>query len=324
MKVLVVGAGGLGTVFATLLAKTGAEVMALVRPSHLEGLQAQGNHLRVEGLLSGEAPVAVVTNGEEAGAVDWLLLMVKTKDTAAALAAAAGCRPQATLSLQNGLAKNRWLADAFGAETVVGGACLVGATYLAPGHAGLTLNAMTWVGEPGGGISPRVAKLSERLNAAGLPATAVEDIAVVEWWKLILLLPGAVITALSRRDYSAMCSHPLLSELFITLTRELVAVARAEGVAVADPPGTPIHPVMWADSAPAEALAGLRQVGERYKAGGQQVYPSMAQDVLSERRTEGEDLIGEVIRRAAAHEVPVSALDTCYRLIRGLEDGFAG
>ncbi|MAG36944.1 MAG: hypothetical protein CL878_11975 [Dehalococcoidia bacterium] len=322
MRVLVVGAGALGTVYAALLAQAGTQVTVLVKPSHVEALRARDNHLRVEGLVSVDAPVTVVTTGAEAGTVDWLLLLVKTKDTATALAAATGCRPRAVLSLQNGLAKNAWLAKAFGTGSVVGGVAMVAATHLAAGHARLNVNANTWLGEPGGGASARVAALAARLNAAGLPTTAVEDITAVEWWKVCGVLTTSLTTALARRDNAAVLSHPLLGEIYVDLAREVVAVARAEGVAVADPPGTASPMVAWADGPRAEALAGLRQRGEQLQAAGQRPLASMAQDVLAERRTEVEDVAGEVVRRAAARDVPVPVLATCYRLARGLEDGF--
>ena len=140
----------------------------LVKPEHLDRLRAQGNCLKVEGAQEAEVPATPVTSGEQVGTVDWLILSVKTKDTAAALAAAAGCTPAAAISLQNGVVKDGWLHDAFGAAAVVGASTTFGATYLGVGHARYTFPATTWLGEIGGGTSPRVNEFADLLTNAGL------------------------------------------------------------------------------------------------------------------------------------------------------------
>ncbi|MAG36666.1 MAG: hypothetical protein CL878_10565 [Dehalococcoidia bacterium] len=322
MRILVVGAGGLGTLYGAFLTLAGAEVAILVKPGHLDQLHAQGSRLMVEGVRTADAEATPVTSGEQVGAVDWLLLTVKSKDTGAALAAAAGCKPGAAISLQNGIVKDRWLRDAFGPEAVVGASTTFGATYLGVGHARFTFPATTWLGEIGGGTSARVNDFADLLTSAKLAGQAVEDIEAIEWWKLCYLLPGAMIAALARTDYGTMFSHPLLAERFLRLTQELIVVARAGGVAVADPPEAPLPVVALADGSRGDALTGLQHHGERYRAAGQRVVPSLAQDALAHRRTEIEYLAGEVLRRADEQGIDVPVMDTCYRLLRGLEDSF--
>ena len=101
-----------------------------------------------------------------------------------------------------------------------------------------------------------------------------------------------------------------------------MAVARAEGVTVVDPPGTATPLAAWTNGPRDDFLAALGEMADRLLATGQKAVASMTQDVLAERRTEVEHVAGDVVRRAAARGVPVPVLDTCYRLLRGLEDGF--
>jgi 2-dehydropantoate 2-reductase len=212
MRVVVAGAGALGTCYAALLAGAGADVCVLVRPERVAALQAG---LRVSGLLAATAPVSVVTRGRDAGRADYLLLATKSQDTPAVLDALQGIDAQSVLSLQNGVAKDAILAAAFGAERVIGAACAVGAALVAPGHTRLTMNQGTWVGELAGGASERVVRLVAALRAAGLPSWSVPDVRAVEWYKLCALLPGTLTTALSRRSYAEMAVHPELSRLFV-------------------------------------------------------------------------------------------------------------
>ena len=321
MKVLVAGAGALGTCYAVLLAKAGAEVTVFTRPERVEQLR-QG--LRVSGLVDAAAAVGLVTSGREAGSADYLILATKTADTAAALDELAGLEVDGALSLQNGLAKDDALAAAFGPEHVIGAACSVGASLVEPGHARLTMNVATWLGEPSGGSSERVARLAAVLRAAGLPSWSVDDIRAVEWYKLCLVLPGALVTALSRRSYAEMALHPELNALWVRLMREATRVARAHGAVLVDPPAAPWFLASWQEMPDEEVATGLRGIGERQQASGERMFPSMAQDVLAERRTEAQDLVGDLLRRAAERDVAMPAMETCYRLIRGLEDGFGG
>jgi 2-dehydropantoate 2-reductase len=319
VRVLVAGAGALGTCYAVLLAKTGAEVVVFTRPERAARLR-QG--LRVSGLVEASATVEVVTTGREAEAVDYLILATKTADTAAVLRGLEGVEVGGALSLQNGLAKDDALAAAFGEPAVIGAACSVGASLAEPGHAQLTMNVATWLGEPAGGSSERVARLAAVLRSAGLPSWSVDDIRAVEWYKLCLVLPGALVTALSRRSYAEMALHPELNALWVRLMRECTAVARANGAVLVDPPAAPWLLGSWQDMPDEEVGAGLREIGERQQASGERMFPSMAQDVLAGRRTEAEDLAGDLLRRAAERGVPAPALETCYRLVRGMEDGF--
>jgi 2-dehydropantoate 2-reductase len=320
MRVLVIGAGALGTVYAVLLARAGADVAVLVKP---ERAATAESGLRVTGLVQAAARVRVVISGADAGSVDYAILATKTRDTAAALAAARGLAAGAVLSLQNGLDKNERLAAAFGRERVLGAACAVGAGLAEPGVAALTMNQATWVGEPAGGRSERVVRLVAALRASGLPAWSVADATAVEWYKLCALLPGALVTALSRRAYADMALHPDLAVLFVRLMREVFAVPQALGYTIADPPGAPWQFGAWLAGSDEAALAGLLAIGERQRAAGQQVLPSMLQDVLASRCTEAADLLGPLIAKASELGVPLPATEACYRLVRGLEDGFA-
>jgi ketopantoate reductase len=167
-----------------------------------------------------------------------------------------------------------------------------------------------------------VVRLAAVLRAAGFPTWSVPDIKAVTWYKLCLLLPGALVTSLTRRSYAEMALHPELSRLWVQIMREVFAVPLAKGLTIADPPGSLWHLGAWLKAPDEVALEGLRAIGEGQRRAGERMLPSMLQDVLAGRRTEAADLLPELLRQAHDLGVPVPATETCYRLIRGLEDGF--
>ena len=320
LRVLVAGPGALGTCYAALLAQAGADVAVLAKPERAPALR---DGLRVRGVVEAAAQVRVVTSGRDAGRADYVILATKTGDTAAALAALEGLDAGCALSLQNGLAKDDALAAAFGADRVIGAAYAVGASLDAPGQARLTMVQPTWLGELPGGTSERVARLAAALRAAGFPTWSVPDIRAVEWYKLCLVLPGAFVTALSRRSYDEMAlDGRYLAPLWVRLMRELCSVAEAAGMTLTDPPASPWRLGTWQREPDEVVLGELNGIGERQRAAGQRMLPSMAQDVLAQRRTEAEDLAGDLLRRARDLGVSVPATETCYALVRGLEEGF--
>ena len=174
------------------------------------------------------------------------------------------------------------------------------------------------------------------LRGAGFPSWSVADIRAVEWYKLCALLPGALVTTLSRRSYAGMALHPHLARLFVQVMRETFGVMHytqllwgdagdvrgdaGPGDDGAGPARLPWRFAEWLPAPDEVSLEGLRAIGERQRDAGERMLPSMLQDVLAGRLTEVEHLAGEVLGQAAALDLPVPATETCYRLIRGLED----
>jgi 2-dehydropantoate 2-reductase len=251
--------------------------------------------------------------------VDYLILTTKARDTGTALAALDGLKVDTALSLQNGLDKNSALIERFGRERVISAACSVGAALEEPGHARLTMNVATWLGEPSGEPTQRVVRLVAALRSAGFPCFSVRNGEAVEWFKLCFLIPGSVVTSLSRRTYAEMCLHPELSLLWVQLMRETYSVPQALGVPLETPPASPWRVMDWLGQPDEVAVAGLNEIG---RATAPAMRPSMAQDVLAGRRTEAIEVLGPLIREAARAGVAIPKTEAAYQLIRGLEDGF--
>ena len=192
MRIAILGAGGLGSVFGGVMALKGAaDVTLIARPAHAAAIQKNG--LKITG-VRGEHVVrehltAVSDPREATGDFDYLILGVKGKDTDAALEGA-NClkdRIGTALSFQNNVVKEeilaRWLGDA---GRVIGFSTIEAGHLEAPGHAhnGLTVPVTNYVGEMDGTLSPRVQALTDAFNAAGFSTKAMTNIHQVLWEKL--------------------------------------------------------------------------------------------------------------------------------------------
>ena len=136
MRIAVVGAGAMGSVYAGLLGDAGNEVWA-VDPwkEHVAAIREHG--LRVEG-ASGDrvVPVGATSDPAEVGEVDLVVIATKAMQVrAAAEAARALLGPETVvLPIQNGLGSPEVVAEVLGGERVVVGiAGGFGASVVAPG-----------------------------------------------------------------------------------------------------------------------------------------------------------------------------------------------
>jgi 2-dehydropantoate 2-reductase len=326
MKVIVVGGGGLGTVFAGYLGRAGVDVSLLVKPA--QAAQIPANVVQIEGAETFSAPVQAISSVPPGAAFDYLILCVKGRDTDAALQSLRGLTVGAALSLQNGAGKDEALARVFGHEHVLGALTYVAATAIAPGRARITNPAGTYLGELDGRAPGRAQPLAAALQRAGLPAVCTTAIVTLEWYKLAVFLRTALVSAITRLDVGRLAAEAPLRRICATVALEVVRVAEAEGYCVprhasddfslAGP--APEGASQAAVDAPEEDYAAvLAAVGAALLRSGRSFYPSLAQDVIAGRPSELEATAGDVLVRAVRHSMPAPVLRTCTDLVRGIE-----
>jgi 2-dehydropantoate 2-reductase len=170
VKIAVVGAGAMGSVYAGLLADAGNEVWAVDRRrDHVEAIRERG--LRVEG-ASGDRVVRVraTTDPAEVGEAELVVVATKAMDVRAACESARALAGSGTLvlSIQNGLGGPDPAAAVFGEDRVaVGVAGGFGASVVAPGHVHHHGLELVRLGERKGPATPRIEAVAEVWRAAG-------------------------------------------------------------------------------------------------------------------------------------------------------------
>lgn len=236
MRIVVVGAGGVGGYFGTRLAAAGHEVTFVARGRHLAAIQERGLRVRSPlGELHTSAPAVPAV--ADAGPADLVLVAVKlwdTEEVAAQLkpAVAAGAR---VMSLQNGVQKDDVLRAHVPPEAVVGGVSYISAVIAEPGviaHTG-TMQRLVF-GEFDGSSSALTADFLDACVAAGINAEVSPDIARVIWEKFVFLVGLSATTAAVRQPIGVVRANPKTRVLLRDVMAEVVAVGRASGVDLAD------------------------------------------------------------------------------------------
>ena len=297
MKVVVIGAGGVGGYFGGRLATAGHEVSMVARGPHLAALSEQGLRVRsVKGDFSFDVPVA--EDASVFGPCDVVLFCVKAFDTESA---AGGLAPvmgpdTAVVSLQNGVDNEDQLAAALGAEHVVGGAAFIFSTITEPGvvtHTGGPARIV--FGERDNRRSDRVERLLAACREAGIGADIAPDIGAVLWTKFAFICATAGMTASVRLALGDIRETPPAWAMFRDIITEVVQLAGLEGVALAeDVVEQQIH---FATGLAADS------------------YSSLYHDLTTGRRMELDALHGSVVRRAERLGLDVPACRAVHAIL---------
>ena len=234
MKIAVFGVGGVGSGFGAPLAEAGYDVSFIARGPHLAAMQQDG--LRIVGQREIHVnPVNATDSVDSIGPVDFVLLTVKlwaVRDAAEKLSPLLH-DDTAVVTLQNGVEAASMVADVVGADHVMGGVAEISAAIEEPGV--IRLNSpytRIRFGELDGSISERGEALEAACVAAGIETKFSTDIEKDLWEKFMLLVPISGLTSVTRSTFGAVCQDSDTRSLIEDCLREVVAVARAKGVAV--------------------------------------------------------------------------------------------
>jgi 2-dehydropantoate 2-reductase len=317
MKIVILGAGALGSLFGAHLAQAGEDVTLIAREARAKAIQEHG--ITVNGLVNFTVPVHVTARPRELQHADALLVTVKTYDMESALDSVAHLRVGSALSVQNGLIKDEQLARRFGWTQTLGAAAHISAELLPSGTVRFTANEWLSIGELPDGTSTRVEALVSALSRAGIQAEATPQVRSVEWTKYVVNVSWMALSALTRMETYRIFKHPDLAWIAATLTRQVAQLPAQLGIPLLDKGAFSAKTL---SEMPFEAaVANFRQVGEQMEARGATAHKvSILQDLERGRRLEFDEMFGYAVRQGAELGVPLPTVEICYRLIKGIAE----
>ena len=317
MKIVILGAGALGSLFGAHLARGGEDVTLIAREASAKTIQEHG--VSVTGLANFTVPVPVTARPQELQQADAVLVTVKTYDMETALESIAHLKVGSVLSVQNGLVKNEQLARRFGWEKTLGAAAHISAELLSPGVVRFTANEWLCIGELPEGTSARVEVLVSALARAGIRAESSRQIASVEWTKYVVNISWMALSALSRMETYRIFKHPDLAWMAAALTREVAQLPATLGIPLLD---KGVFSAKTLSEVPfEETVANFQQVGERMEAQGATTHKvSILQDLERGRRLEFDAMFGYAVRKGAELGMSLPTVEVCYRLIKGVAE----
>ena len=294
MKLLFLGAGGVGGYFGGRLLEAGADVTFLVRPARAARLASDG--LRIASPAGDcRLQVRTVTADSLEPGYDLILLAPKAYDLDEAIEAVAPAIGSQTriLPFLNGLAHIDVLDRRFGRQRVLGGIAHIGAMLEADGTV-RHLNDVHVL--TAGGRDPETqrtaAEFIELCSRAKFDSVLSTDIVTSLWEKWTLLATLAGITTLMNASVGEIVAARDGERLVRRLYEECLAVAGANGVVIPEPVRT-------------RALGMLTQRGSRTTA-------SMLRDLRSSQRTEHDHVLGDLLARSQQSGLDAPLLSAAY------------
>ena len=291
MKIAMMGSGGVGGFFGGRLANAGYDVSFIARGAHLKAMRENG--LTIESEAQGDIRVPKVHATDDPaslGPVDLVILSVKLWDTESAARSILPIVGPDTgvLSLQNGVIKDEILRSVLPESAVMGGVGYVATHISRPGviHQVGTMQRIV-VGEYDGRASERAKFLHEALVKAGVAAELSADVRKAIWEKYVFLVGLSATTATMRSTIGPIRENPQSRAFLLALMREVVAVGRAHGVALAQDYAD--ARLKFADGLPADMTS------------------SMAHDLERGNRLEVNWLSGGVVKLGKEKGVPTPA-----------------
>lgn len=292
MKILIVGAGAMGSLFGGRLKAQQTEVLLYNRNNpHVEEINQSGLTIVERNNQETKVPLKVVHEISETDHYDVVLVLVKAHATKAVLETLKNSFSVETLfvTMQNGLGNLNVIAELFPKNPVVAGTMGSGASVESSGrilHRGWGKNYIGLSGGAGG--QGKLLEFIELLNRSGLETELAEDVQTVIWNKLFVNVAYNSLTALTRLRNGDILNTEEGKELLRRVVAEAVQVAGTQGISVD------------AETIIANCLRmGQEDIGANKS--------SMLMDILHKRKTEIDAINGAVAKLGDKH-----GIDTPY------------
>jgi 2-dehydropantoate 2-reductase len=291
MKIVIVGSGAMGCLFAHFLTKSKEEIWILDKTKE-RAAQISQCGIMVEG-MSGKYQVKVKATAEvkEIGQADLVIICVKSYDTKEAVMLSKGLVGENTsvLTLQNGIGNLEIISEVVGADRVIGGVTNEGATLLD-------------IGSIDRKIPVEMRAIREIFNKVGLETRISRDIKGLLWSKLIINVGINALTAITRLHNGKLIEFEGTRKILREAVTEATKVAKRKRIKlVYDDPLAKVEAVC-------EATAGN--------------ISSMLQDVLKKKRTEIDFINGVIVRQGQELGIPVPVNQILLDLVKTIETSY--
>jgi 2-dehydropantoate 2-reductase len=311
--ICIAGAGSIGCFVGGMLAEAGRNVSLLARPRVVDAIAGQGLqltsfeggswHLRAEQVVPSDDPAIM----KEACIV---IVAVKSGDTAAMARSIAqyAAADAVVISLQNGVSNVAVLKEALPGLRVLGG--------MVPFNVVSRDDGTVHRGTSGALVIERDAEESgARLAVAHLPVELTDNIAGVQWGKLLVNLSNA-LNALSDLPLHTQLQQRSWRLLFADQMTEGLVVLRAAGIAPVATTSIPHWLTPYSLRLPDRLfgllLKGVMKIDANARS-------SMWADLDRGRPTEIDYLQGVVVELAKQHRVATPLCERVIEMVRAAE-----
>lgn len=279
VKIAIIGAGAMGSLYGGLLSEAGHDVYLIdIRTDHIEAISQRGLYIESKDGTRIVRNIQAVTDPKKVGEVQLVFIFVKATETEKAIIQNQAVIGENTivLTLQNGLGNIEKIQQIVPEKNILAGTTGHGATMIGPGvirHAG---EGKTVIGELDGKITDRLQKIYDLLHKAQFDVDISDNIIGALWDKLLVNAGINALTAITGLENGKILANKEIENILEEAVSEGVSVAKAKGIKLGYP----------------DAVMHTKEVCKATA----ENKSSMLQDILNKRKTEVEMINGAIVR----------------------------
>lgn len=301
MKITILGAGAMGSLFGGYLSKENEVYLVEIDTKKVASINEHGVRIRENDGKEGVYRPIAVSSTEALPAMDLLVVFVKAMYTEAALESNKHLIGKDTylMTLQNGAGHEQKLLKFADEKHVIIGSTqhnssLIESGYISHGGGGKTSIGLL------GGSSAVLAPIAESFTRCGFDCATSDEVQKQIWNKLFLNTAASTLTGILQVPLGFIAEDANAHFLMEALAKEAVTVANAQGLARFDTD---------------EVIAGIMSVLNNAKGG----YTSIYADLKNGSRTEVDTIAGSVVSAAKAYGISVPYHEMAVALVHAME-----
>ena len=301
MKITVLGAGAMGSLFSGYLSRENEVTVVDVSETTVNAINTDGVRIREKnGIIRVHNPLAV-TNTRNLGYQDLVIVFVKSMFTISALEANRNVIGPETylMTLQNGAGHESKLLKFADRKHVIIGSTQHNSSVIEPGFVNHGGSGVTSIGLLDGD-SACLEDIAANFTKCGFECHTENNVQKQIWKKMFTNTAASSLTALYQVPLGFIHTDPNANWLMRQLCKEAVEVANSLGL------GFDLD----------EVTADVDKVCENAPNG----YTSIYADIRDGRRSEVDTISGSVVEAARVQGIPVPYHEMVVRCIHALED----
>ena len=305
MKIVMLGAGALGSTIGGTLAMGGNDVHFVdMWQEHVDLINKDGLHMTNE-KEDWYVRVAARTTADTIGEADLVIVLVKSFATKQAVEQLKQTnvigKNTLVMSLQNGLGNEETIASVIGSENVISGKTYVGGRLIQAGYISAGVQGKwTYIGELNGEITDRIQTVCNVFNDAGLLCEVSDNIKGLIWDKLLINVAAGALCGITRLPYGPLYEEDYIKDVAVAAIQEGIQVAKAAGVVLKSE--DPQYP--WV--AASEGLPGTFKT-------------SILQSLELKRPTEIDFINGSIVEWGKKYGIATPVNQTLVACVKGIE-----
>lgn len=305
MKIVMLGAGALGSTIGGTLAIGGNDVHFVdMWQEHVDLINKDGLHMTNE-KEDWYVRMDARTTADTIGEADLVIVLVKSFATKQAVEQLKQTnvigKNTLVMSLQNGLGNEETIASVIGSENVISGKTYVGGRLIQAGYISAGVQGKwTYIGELNGEITDRIQTVCNVFNDAGLLCEVSDNIKGLIWDKLLINVAAGALCGITRLPYGPLYEEDYIKDVAVAAIQEGIQVAKAAGVVLKSE--DPQYP--WV--AASEGLPGTFKT-------------SILQSLELKRPTEIDFINGSIVEWGKKYGIATPVNQTLVACVKGIE-----